>query len=102
MNFWFPIDKVVHFLEYGIFGFLLTKAFLNSSKSLSKWLQIKVALKVILIAMVIGAIDESYQFLTKRNPSIYDWFADVIGATTFMIFTFIFSKSYRHRKYRSK
>jgi len=89
-------------LEYGIFGFLLTNVFLGSGKSISKWLQVKIALKVILIAMVIGAIDESYQHLTKRNPSIYDWFADVIGTTTFMIFTFIFSKSYRHRKYRSK
>jgi VanZ family protein len=94
IDFGFPIDKVVHFVEYGIFGFLLSKVFLKSKKLPIIWS----ALLVILISIALGAIDESYQHFTKRTPSIYDWFADISGATVFMIFTLLFSKSSRHGK----
>lgn len=98
---WFPPDKVVHFIEYGIFGLLLTKAFLSSKKLPVKWASLGVVFKVIFITMALGAIDESYQHFTKRTPSLYDWFADVGGATFFMFLTLIFSKSHRYNKYRS-
>ena len=34
----------------------------------------------ILGAVVLGAVDESYQRLTGRNADIHDWAADCLGA----------------------
>jgi len=93
----FPIDKVVHFTEYAIFGFLLFKVIQRSSK-ISLWWS---AIPVIISAALLGAIDESYQHLTKRTPSAYDWLADVSGAAVCMILILIFEKHHKRRKRKS-
>jgi len=85
-------------VEYGIFGFLLTKALLSSRKIHLIWRSLGIALIVIFVTMALGAIDETYQHFTKRMPSIYDWFADVSGATTFMMLTMIISSKSKTRK----
>ena len=84
-----PIDKVVHFLEYGIFSFLLFKAILPSGRISADWLVIL----VILSAGTLGAIDESYQTLIGRNASVYDWISDFLGATIVSLCLFLNTKS---------
>ena len=73
-----PADKVVHFVEYGILGFLLFRALTSTCKVSGKW----TAILAICCAVALGALDESYQALTGRNKSLYDWLADCLGATT--------------------
>jgi VanZ family protein len=83
-----PIDKVVHFMEYGIFGFLLFKS-LHSLNRLRIW---QIIMMVIFSGAIIGALDESYQRLTKRTPSVYDWLADTTGVSICMILIILYMK----------
>ena len=92
-----PIDKLVHFTEYGIFGFLLFKVIQKSSKISLGWS----AIPIIISAALLGAIDESYQHLTKRTPDIHDWFADVLGAVVCVILILLFERHHKRRKRRS-
>jgi len=72
----FPIDKVAHFVEYAIFGFLLFRAVLSFGRIPAKWS----AALVIFCAAALGAVDESYQILIGRDSSVYDWVFDCLGA----------------------
>lgn len=88
-----PIDKFVHFTEYAIFSFLLFKVIHKTTK-VSIWWSI---IPVVICAGILGAIDESYQHLTKRIPDIHDWIADVSGAVVCMVLVII-----RHHKRRKR
>ena len=83
-----PADKVAHFMEYGIFGFLLLRALLSSGRVSFKW----TAILVIYSAAVLGAIDEYYQHLANRDQSVYDWMFDCLGAATSLIFMPVYIK----------
>ena len=69
-------DKIIHFIEYLILGFLLINA-----------LKIKPIKKIhwyysFLFLIIFPIIDESLQYFTpSRVPDIYDAFADIIGGT---------------------
>ena len=69
-------DKVVHLVEYGILGFLLFRLFLSGRSSV----MLAVMLAIFCSALV-GGLDESYQGFTGRQPSVYDWVFDCLGAT---------------------
>ena len=69
-------DKVIHLVEYGILGFLLFRA-VFSSGGISVKLSVMLA---IFCAIVLGALDESYQAITGRHPDVYDWLFDCLGA----------------------
>ena len=71
-----PVDKVVHFVEYGILGFLLFRVIFSSGKISAKWS----VMLVIFCAAALGAVDEAYQFFTPRDCSVYDWIFDCLGA----------------------
>lgn len=73
-----PIDKAFHFVEYGVFGFLLSRVLLFSRRLSTKLLPVL----VIGCAAVLGAVDESYQSFTGRNTDIHDWIFDCLGAAT--------------------
>ena len=81
-----PIDKIVHFFEYGIFGILLFRV-VSRKKSL-----LESAIIVIFVSASLGAIDESYQSFTKRSPDVKDWIIDWVGATTGVIVFILLSK----------
>ena len=83
-----PADKVVHFVEYGVFGFLLLRALLSSGRVSIKW----AAILVIYSAAVLGAVDEYYQNLAKRSPSVYDWMFDCLGATSSLILLPVYAR----------
>ena len=67
-------DKVIHYLEYLILGFLLINALKNNIISRKKWFY------AILFLITFPIIDESFQyFIPKRVPSILDGVADIFG-----------------------
>ena len=81
----FPIDKVVHFFEYGVFAVILFRAFIHSG-FLSAG---KTSMLIFLCIAAMGAIDESYQHFTGRSSDLYDWLADCLGGITASLFCFM-------------
>ncbi len=71
-------DKVAHLFEYAIFAFLAVRSFLHISDKISQ----KTAFLMTSLFIVIFAIFDEYfvQNLSRRNSSIYDLLADVVGA----------------------
>jgi VanZ family protein len=70
-------DKVVHFIEYGIFSLLLFLAFFNSGK---EFLKRNVFLFSILIGLGYGLLDEIHQkFVPGRSCDKFDFLADGLG-----------------------
>lgn len=71
---WFPNqDKVYHFVEYGLLGFLLAHAAPGLTHKRRFW-----------IAFVLGSLyglsDEFHQsFVPGRDASVWDWIADSTG-----------------------
>ena len=72
---WFPYqDKLYHFVEYGMLGFLLAHAAPGPTHKRRFW-----------IAFVVGSLygisDEFHQsFVPGRDASVWDWIADSAGA----------------------
>ena len=86
-------DKVVHLVEYGILGFLLFRAISSGRTSLR--LSVMFA---IFCAVVLGALDESYQGITGRSPDVYDWLFDCLGAAISSCFFALYTRYTRAKK----
>ncbi|OQX59333.1 hypothetical protein B5M50_03125 [candidate division KSB1 bacterium 4484_219] len=70
-------DKIAHLIEYGIFGFLITRALYFYPKLQNST---KVFRLAITLALVYGITDELHQiFVPGRDASIMDWIADGVG-----------------------
>ena len=81
----FRMDKLLHVLEYFIFGYLLVN-------SVSDKTQYPVYLSF-LLGICFALIDETYQLtVIGRSSSAFDVIADVIGLTLAIIFNHRFSK----------
>jgi len=83
-------DKLVHSLEFGVFGWLLWR-------SASRWRlsarQITYLIVILLVGAVYAASDEIHQlFVTGRDSNIYDWIADVIGLALGLTVSYIVSQ----------
>ena len=79
------MDKLLHVLEYFIFGYLLVN-------SVSDKTQYPVYLSFVL-GICFALIDETYQLtVIGRSSSAFDVIADVIGLTLAIIFNHRFSK----------
>ena len=62
-----PWDKLAHFLEFALLGFLAARATGSARGGFS-------------VAAVWGAVDEVHQaFVPLRSPGLDDWLADLIG-----------------------
>ena len=71
-------DKLLHFLEYAIFGFLMIRA-LSSSKPGKSLLFLRVA--AVVIVVLYGFTDEVHQyFVPQRDMDILDLLSDGLGA----------------------
>ncbi|MFQ6113914.1 MAG: VanZ family protein [bacterium] len=69
-------DLVLHFIEFSIFGFLLTRAIIQNPHRIS-W---KLCIVVALIGIVYAASDETHQlFVQGRFATVSDFLADSIG-----------------------
>lgn len=73
------IDKLEHFLAYGVMTFLLLLS-LRSSVTMRS------ALFLFLAISVIGAVDELTQLLVNRTASIADLAADIVGISAALFF----------------
>lgn len=85
----FPIDKIVHFFEYAVFGVLMIRVIYDRFGIYES------VIVVIFVAALLGAVDESYQSLTHRSTDIYDWISDFLGATTGSTIFAFYMKSVR-------
>lgn len=86
-------DLFLHFIEYSIFGFLLARAFIQSSNKIS-W---KISLVIILIGILYAASDEFHQsFVEGRYSEFSDFLADsfgiFLGLSIFVYFHFVIRK----------
>lgn len=72
------IDKVIHFLEYSVFGFLLIRAIYGSDIRISRSVAIIMAF---LIGTLYGITDELHQSVVPgRFAEIADFIFDSIGS----------------------
>jgi len=72
-------DKMLHVMEYSVLGGLCYRAFRWGANDV--WRQRAVPL-AILVASLYGVSDEIHQaFVPFRESSVYDWLADIVGAT---------------------
>jgi VanZ family protein len=68
-------DILLHILEYSVFGFLVTRFFLNRQGNTTFLLLIAV-----LVSVLYGLTDEIHQLFTPgRDCSVLDFIADSIG-----------------------
>jgi len=83
-------DKVLHFIEYGIFSFLLFLAFFTSGKEFFKK---NAFLLSSLVGIAYGLSDEIHQkFVPGRNCDPFDFLADCLGIIVVQIVIFIYLK----------
>ena len=73
----FGVDKVVHFVEYGVLGFLLARLIANAQPGFSRLFLLG---SVVILATLYGISDEVHQaFVPGRNASPWDVAADGLG-----------------------
>jgi len=81
---WTNYDKIIHLIEYGIFGFLLTRALYFQSNANIK--RFAVILSIV-IGVIFAAFDEIHQkYIPGRFGSIGDFIADFSGIMIAQIF----------------
>ena len=98
---WIGIDKLLHFIEYGVLSVLLTIAFVNASPPRQnlqfppRWIWGTAAL----ISILYGASDEIHQmYVPGRFATIADWVSDVIGSIAGVLGVYFY---YRKKKERN-
>ena len=92
-------DFILHTIEYSIFGFLLSRAFLKENYQLN-W---KINIMIILIGVLYGLSDEFHQsFVPGRYTELSDFIADssgvMIGLILFLFKGRIIQKSVAHKQ----
>lgn len=77
-------DKVLHLIEYGILGFLLSRSLVYSRPSFSN---ASLIAWVVILTALYGLSDEVHQyFVPGRNESLWDVLADSSGAVLGALF----------------
>jgi Predicted integral membrane protein len=70
-------DKLVHGTMYAIFAFLAVRSLLRAGRPL-----LQAVLVVMLGIAIFAAVDEWHQqFIPGRSMDVFDWLADISGAT---------------------
>lgn len=71
------LDKLVHGTMYAVFAWLATRTLVRSGRPLRTAI-----LLVVLGIAVFAVLDEWHQqFIPGRSMDVFDWFADISGAT---------------------
>ncbi len=84
-------DKILHFIEYTPYGFLMARSVVHTVRGLNFKLVLFLAF---FLTVLYGVSDEFHQsFVDGRSSSIYDVFADSIGGAIGCFIYFIFNKS---------
>jgi len=83
-------DKVLHFIEYSIFSFLLFLSFFTSGKEFFKK---NVFLLSSFIGIIYGLSDEIHQkFVPGRNCDVFDFLADCLGIIFIQLVIWLYLK----------
>jgi VanZ family protein len=83
-------DKVLHFLEFSILGWLLWQSARRWRISLPK---LSLLIAVLLLGAVYAASDEFHQsYVPGRDCHILDWTADTVGLAAGALTSYIFSE----------
>jgi VanZ family protein len=94
----FGVDKIAHFIAYGALSLALSLWFSRKQWRAQPW---GIAVAVVAIASLYGAVDEFHQsFVPGRDMSAWDWLADVIGAgigTGILVIAFAATRSAKRR-----
>ena len=78
------LDKGLHMIEYGLLGFLLTRALFHDSPS---GLRQNFRFWAVLFALLYGVSDEWHQsFVPMREASVWDALFDGVGAAIGQLF----------------
>jgi VanZ family protein len=68
-----PLDKLAHFVMYGILGALATAGWRRAGQRPRLVL-------VLVLAALVGVADELHQrSVARRSPEVADWIADALG-----------------------
>ena len=71
-------DKAIHFVEYGVLGWLCAAAASGSWPSVARW---RTGAFAVFVATLFGLSDEIHQALVPgRSSELGDLFADFVGA----------------------
>ena len=83
----FAVDKLAHFIEYAIFGFLTFRSFSH----LREGIRVNLALLLsILFLSVFAMIDEYHQrFIPGRQADVADVATDLLGAVLVIVFLWL-------------
>jgi VanZ family protein len=83
-------DKILHFIEYSLFSFLLFLAFFTSGK---QFLKKNVFLLSCFIGIAYAATDEIHQgFVSGRNREFLDFVADSVGIIVVQLCIWLYLK----------
>ncbi len=92
----YNFDKLAHMLEYGLFGWLLTRALAASRDFRSP---APLVLWALFLGCLYGASDEWHQsFVPLRESSIFDWIADAVGVSA-GIMVWLKGKAFSHARH---
>jgi VanZ family protein len=93
-------DKIAHFVEYLIFGFLLFKG-IGWSASRHRFANF---LFLFLVGSSVAVLDEVFQsYIPGRAMSIFDWIADALGVGSGIgLMVFLTSDKERHAALEGK
>lgn len=83
-------DKALHYLAYAGLTFLLAARYVCTAA-----LTARATGMLFIIAAIYGIADELLQGPVGRDPSVYDWFADLIGAMSGLL---VFAALWRFRR----
>jgi len=92
------MDKVAHFVEYGILGFLVARAFRHSQIYFVTrfWLGL-----AIIAALAVGFLDEWYQnTVPGRERSSLDFVADAVGVLFGQLILLVMEKKWERKSRR--
>lgn len=84
-------DKLIHFFIYTIFAFAIFRAVRYQQRF--PLLAKHSYLTTFIVVALYAASDEVHQyFVPNRSCSLFDWFADCLGAITYLAFNWTVSK----------
>ncbi len=85
------IDKVVHFFEFGILGFLIVRAIYYSSASREMFRAVLFSFGV---TVFIAGFDELHQiYVPHRTASLFDFSSDIAGIFTALIVFWLIARN---------
>lgn len=94
---WLSIDKLYHFIEYGILSVLLTLAFVNAPP---KWLPVGWIWTVAaLISILYGVSDELHQmYVPGRFATLSDLISDAVGAIAGVVGVYFYYRKQNRKR----